>query len=67
MRAAFYTALVWFLLILAFVLLGSCLPATRNAGIRRIAEAHAKYRGLRDAQAFCVDAGLERTCGEGRP
>lgn len=67
MRGAFYTALIWFLLILAFALLGSCLPATYNAGIRRMAEVRAQVRGLEDARAFCVDAGLERTCGEARP
>lgn len=65
-RPFFYAALVWFVLILAFVLLAGC-PATYNAGIRRVAEMHAKLRGLKDAQAFCLDAGLERTCGEGRP
>lgn len=58
--------LAFFLFVLGLGVFG-CLPATRNAGIRRMAEMHFKYRGKEDAQAFCLDAGIERTCAEGRP
>lgn len=64
-RVRFFLALAFFLFMVGAVLAGCA--ATRNAGIRRMAEAHAKFRGLADARAYCVDAGIERTCGEGRP
>ena len=66
-----------FLVGLAICVLAGC-PATRIAGIRRLAEAdlrtckrgvvfaHEARHCYQATQAYCRDAGIERTCGEGQ-
>ena len=59
------------------LLLCSCLPATHNAGVRRMAEAKLEFcRGPKkgvfspphcynEVRDYCRSQGLEKTCGEG--
>ncbi len=73
---------LWLFVAVAGVLAGHLLtacPSTPAAGARRMAEARLAVcrRGTNtsdqarpcyaEVQAFCRDAGLERTCGEGGP
>lgn len=54
------------LLLSMLLFLIGCLPATHNAGVRRMAEhLYETERDSKKTEEYCISNGLEKTCGFG--